>query len=189
VSATVLAAGPDVDAIGERILDAAVEEFRHHGLRRTSLDDVARRAGVARITVYRRFASKNGLLQATVLREAQQFPAELDSAMAGLDRLDDQVAEAFLLTIRAGERHPLLQGVLAVEPESFLPAVTTNGGPLLAAASGYLVDRLGIDPAAAEVLARIVQSFALTPASVIDLEDDDAVRTFAREHLTPLARS
>jgi AcrR family transcriptional regulator len=189
VSATSLAPSPDIDAIGERILDAAVEEFRQHGLRRTSLDDVARRAGVARITVYRRFASKNGLLQASVLREAQRFLADLDAAMAGLDRLDDQVAEAFLLTVRAGERHPLLQGMLAVEPESFLPAVTTNGGPLLTAASGHLVDRLGIDPAAAEVLVRIVQSFALTRTSVVDLEDDEAVRTFARERLTPLARS
>ena len=179
----------EVDEIGARILDAAAVEFQRHGLRRTNLDDVARRAGVARITVYRRFATKTGVLQATVLREAQRFLAELDAAMADIDDLDDQVAEAFLITIRAGERHPLLQGMLAVEPESLLPAVTTGAGPLLAAATAYLAARLALEPAVAEVLARVVQSFALTPTSVVDLADDDAVRAFARARLTPLLRS
>jgi len=185
----VLGQAIEVDEIGERILDAAAVEFHHHGVRRTNLDDVARRAGVARITVYRRFATKTGVLQATVLREAQRFLVELDAAMTDVDDVDDRVAEAFLITIRAGERHPLLQGMLAVEPESLLPALTTGAGRLLAAATAHLSDRLALDPVRAEVLVRVVQSFALTPASVVDLTDDDAVRAFARTHLGPLLRS
>ena len=176
------------DEFSERILDAAVEEFQRHGLRRTSLDDVARRAGVARITVYRRFSTKTGLLHATVLREAQRFLDELDRAIDAAADVDDKVAEAFVVTIRAGERHPLLQGMLAVEPQALLPAITTEGGLLLAAAREYLVDRLAIAPEAAEILTRVMQSFALTRPSVVDLSDDDALRTFARNHLTPLIR-
>ena len=42
----------------QAILDAAVVEFERHGLRRVALEDVARRAGVSRTTIYRRFSNK-----------------------------------------------------------------------------------------------------------------------------------
>ncbi len=190
---------PQVDELGDRILDAAFAEFERHGLRRTNLDEVARRAGVARITVYRRFATKTGLLHAVVLREAARFLDELDLAMAAVDAIDEKVSEAFVLTIRTAERHPLLQGMLAVEPETIVRAVTLDGGPLLVAATAYLADhiaegqRAGLlpdyDPApVAEVVARVVQSFALTRTSTVDLDDDEALRAFARHHLAPLLR-
>jgi DNA-binding phage protein len=43
---------PD-DAATEAILDAALVEFDRHGIRRVALEDVARRAGVSRTTIYR----------------------------------------------------------------------------------------------------------------------------------------
>ena len=49
--------GPDPSA--EAILDAAVVEFERHGLRRVALEVVARRAGVSRTTIYRRFSNKD----------------------------------------------------------------------------------------------------------------------------------
>ena len=48
-----------VDAATNAILDAAVVEFQQHGFRRVALDDVARRAGVSRTTIYRRFANRD----------------------------------------------------------------------------------------------------------------------------------
>ncbi|MUM33080.1 helix-turn-helix domain-containing protein, partial [Mycolicibacterium sp. CBMA 361] len=44
------------------ILDAALLEFEQHGFRRVALDDVARRAGVSRTTIYRRFANRDELV-------------------------------------------------------------------------------------------------------------------------------
>ena len=49
------------DASTEAILDAALVEFDRHGIRRVALDDVARRAGVSRTTIYRRFANRDDL--------------------------------------------------------------------------------------------------------------------------------
>ncbi|WP_406943970.1 helix-turn-helix domain-containing protein, partial [Klebsiella quasipneumoniae] len=43
---------PAADATAQ-ILDAALVEFERHGYRRVALDDVARRAGVSRTTIYR----------------------------------------------------------------------------------------------------------------------------------------
>jgi len=59
------------------ILDAAVDELRAYGLRRTSVDNVARRAGLSRATVYRRFENKNVLVQAALVRESARFFGEI----------------------------------------------------------------------------------------------------------------
>ena len=50
------------DSTTEAILDAALVEFERHGFRRVALDDVARRAGVSRTTIYRRFANRDELV-------------------------------------------------------------------------------------------------------------------------------
>ena len=60
---------PATDPSTEAILDAAVVEFERHGLRRVALEDVARRAGVSRTTIYRRFANKDELVAAVIERE------------------------------------------------------------------------------------------------------------------------
>jgi AcrR family transcriptional regulator len=53
----------------EVILDAALAEFERHGVRRVALDDVARRAGVSRTTIYRRFANRDDLMSAVIERD------------------------------------------------------------------------------------------------------------------------
>jgi len=53
----------DAAANRERVLSAAAEVFHEHGLS-AGLEDVARRAGVGVATVYRRFPSREALLEA-----------------------------------------------------------------------------------------------------------------------------
>ena len=60
---------PGADPAAAAILDAAVVEFERQGFRRVALDDVARRAGVSRMTIYRRFASRDELVSAVIDRE------------------------------------------------------------------------------------------------------------------------
>ena len=62
--------GPDPSTV--KILDAAVAEFEQHGIRRVALDDVARRAGVSRTTIYRRFANRDELVAAVVERAQRE---------------------------------------------------------------------------------------------------------------------
>lgn len=78
-----------------------------------------------------------------------------------------------------------------------LPALTVDGGPALVAMRDYLTRAFvrfqreaGIedpDPAtAAEIMVRIVMSFLLNPTSCVDLADDEAARSFARQYLAPM---
>ena len=52
----------------ERILDAAAELVWEEAFHTATMDDLARRAGVARATVFSRFGSKLGVLEALSLR-------------------------------------------------------------------------------------------------------------------------
>jgi AcrR family transcriptional regulator len=50
----------------ERILQATLELFRVHGIKKTTTNDIARKAGVSPATVYNHFGSKEDLVRATV---------------------------------------------------------------------------------------------------------------------------
>jgi AcrR family transcriptional regulator len=190
------ASQPD-DATTERILDAALAQFVDFGLRRTSVDDVAKRAGVSRVTVYRRFQNRDVLVGATLAREYQRFLTVLDPVVRALPTMRERIVEGFLVTLRHMQSHPLLGGLLRSEPETVLPALTVDGGPALVAMRDYLTRAFerfqqdaGIrdpDPApAAEIMVRIVMSFLLNPTSCVDLADDEAARSFARRYLAPM---
>jgi AcrR family transcriptional regulator len=184
------------DPFAERILDAAFDQFKTVGVRRSSIDDVARRAKVGRVTVFRRFESKDGLVRALLLREGQRLADEVDAAMAEIESVEDQIVEGFVRTLRAVQRHPLLTGMLAAEPETLLPLFTTDGAEALAVAREFLARhvriahrRTGIKGDAdqtAELLARIGISMLLTPATVLPLNDEKKAREFARRHLVPM---
>ncbi|MCU1355456.1 MAG: transcriptional regulator, TetR family, partial [Acidimicrobiales bacterium] len=91
-----------------RILDAARDEILTFGVRRTNVEDIARRAGVARITIYRRFPGKDELVRAVVLREGRRVFAEVDAVVAGFDDIEDQMVEGFAAILRIIRSHPLL---------------------------------------------------------------------------------
>src|ERR687885_463530 len=61
---------------GHRLLDAARACVLAGGGRRTTGTDVARRAGVSRMTLYRRFPDLEGILAALMTREFGRLVAE-----------------------------------------------------------------------------------------------------------------
>ncbi|MBZ6138259.1 TetR/AcrR family transcriptional regulator [Streptomyces olivaceus] len=193
---TVLKTGTE-DATARRILDAALEQFTVFGLRRSSVDDVAKRAGVSRVTVYRRFGNKEGLVEQTLLRENSRFFQRLDAAVAALPTMEERVVEGFVVALRHTRAHPLFGGLLRLEPEVVLPYLTVHGGSSLSATVDYLTGHLrraqkaegrpGDDPRpVAELMVRVAVSFLLNPASCIAMDDEDQARAFARRYLAPL---
>jgi AcrR family transcriptional regulator len=74
----------------ERVLAAALEVFGRHGFRKTSMEDVARSAGISRQGLYLQFASKEALFRAAVRQELDAALEDasrcLDRESAGLDR-------------------------------------------------------------------------------------------------------
>ena len=188
--------GPAADETSERILEAALSQFEAFGLRRSTIEDVARRLGIGRVTIYRRFPRKELLIEAVILRELRKFLAELERAVAPYATTDDRLVEGFAFTLGFLREHTLLNRLLSTEPESLLPFLTIEGGPLLGAARRFLAERLGQEveqgrlppldvEVAGEVLARLVLSYVLTPDSAARLETPEDARRFARRYLAP----
>jgi len=184
----------DADPTTERILDACYTELLTYGVRRLSIEDVARRAGIARITVYRRFANKPALVRAVILREGRRLLTDVDAAVAGVPAGPEQIVEGFVAVLRLVRTHPLLQRMLTTEPDLALPFVTTHAAPVVALARDYLAVRLRRvakgshlkvrDPQeVAELLVRLTLSFLLTPESCIPLHSDADARAFVRRHV------
>jgi AcrR family transcriptional regulator len=183
--------GAPPDATTTRILAAALEQFEEFGIRRTTIEDVARRARVSRVTIYRRFPGKEALVEAVVLGEAQRFFTELEHAVARLDSVEDRIVEAFVHTLAAAREQRLLNRLLRSEPEALLPHLTTDGGRVIAAGTAFLAAQMRAAGSevpkrevetVAEIVARLVLSYLLTPG----VETPREARALARRYLVPL---
>ncbi|SLJ09121.1 TetR family transcriptional regulator [Mycobacteroides abscessus subsp. abscessus] len=116
--------------------------------------EVARRCGLSLATLYRRFASKNDLIEAVALRQTRDFITGVDEVLARqVDRdagAEDQIVELFVAFLKGLRENQLVHRLLATEPELVLPSAV---------------------------------SMALTPQTVIPLGDDEQARRFARDHV------
>lgn len=178
-------------------MHAALAEFTEYGMRRVSVDDIAKRAGLHRVTVYKHFKNKDEVVRAAVLTWAQEFFARIAAAVDGNSR-EDVLVEGFVASVRRMREDPLVSRVLASEPEVLLPHVTVDGGGALAAVRDFFAAQLRaakpgrrgraeVDlDAVAELVARTGLSFVLTPQSHIATRTDDEVREFARKYLAPM---
>ena len=188
------------DAVGNRILDAALDLAAASGVQHLTMDAVARRARVGRMTVYRRFGDKQALVAALGAREGARCLAELDDAAPPDAPIAEQVAAGFATSLRLARQHPLLSRLARLEPESVLGALAGDGGALFGMARAYLAGRLresqragvlgDVDvEEAAELLVRLAFSFVLIPESVLPLDDEGRVRALAERMLAPILES
>jgi len=117
-----------VETGGDGLLDATRATVLDFGLRRTTLSEVAKRAGVSRMTVYRRHPDGAGLIRALMHRE---FGAVLTRALNDVsDRgtVGERLVAACVRTVELLVSHPLLLRLLEVDPELLLPYITGAPG-------------------------------------------------------------
>ncbi len=179
------------------MLDAALALAAASGLRHLTMDEIAARAGVGRMTVYRRFGDKDRLLEALAVREGRRCLAELDAVSDPSAPIPDQVADGLATSLRLAREHPLLNRLARVEPETVLAALTANGGALFAMSREFVATRLrdsqragvlgpvDVD-AAAEILVRLAFSFVLIQESALPVDDEEGVREIARDLVAPI---
>lgn len=161
------------DALGERILDAAIEAASIHGITRLSVADVAKRAGVSRPTLYKRYPSKDDLVGAAIMREAARVVEAVERAVDRVDRSEGPKAALIAgigTALRVLRDHPLLDRVIRTEPETLVPALTTDDGLILSAIrppiEAMIADRFArLDEVTsrrvADMLTRLLLSYAL----------------------------
>jgi AcrR family transcriptional regulator len=113
----------------DQILDAARATVLDFGVRRTTVSEVARRAGLSRMTVYRRYPDGASLMRALMTREFGDVlvRARAEAASAGATGRERLVG-ASLRTIELLMTHPLMLRLLELDPEMLLPYLTERIG-------------------------------------------------------------
>ena len=194
--------GPAAAETSERILAAAAQQVEDFGLRRFTIDDVARRLGLSRVTIYRYFPKRDRLVQAVLMRELHRFLEQVGAAIEPCQTLEEKLVEGVVFALGYLRRHRLLQRVLRTEPELLLPALTVRAGPVLTAGREFIAGFVRAESehgqlpltgqeieVVSELLARAVLSFLLTPDSALGMQTDKEVRAFAEHYLAPTLRA
>ena len=184
------------DRTSERIVEAALRQFELFGIAGSTIEQITRRAGLSRVTLYRRFPGKRHLIEAVVMRKMTGFLADLDREIAQYPDAGDKLTEGFVFVLGTLREDVLLSRLLDSEPETFVPYLTVQGAPVLAAAADFLAmhlahdlddDRTGAELlTVADLTVRLVVSFVLTPHTTVDLDDPQTARDYAQRYLAPI---
>ena len=161
------------------------------------MDDVARKAGVGRMTVYRRFAGKAALVDALAVRECRRCLAVVAAAIDPDAAVVDRIATMFVTVLRVIREHPLLERLARHEPEALLAELTRDNSLVFRLVREFLVQRVreaeaagelgGVDAeVAAELGLRLGASFVLMADSVLPLDDIAATHQTVRALLAPM---
>jgi TetR/AcrR family transcriptional repressor of uid operon len=190
--------GGDNDEVAARLLDAAHDQFCRMGIRRSTMEDVARRAGVSRITAYRRFATKDALVEHVVRREFRRYFDRFRIEITQAGTAADRVVLGFVGSLQAIRSNPLIGGLMDVEPDLLIPSMIADGGQTLSTVQRFVAGQLRREQAAgtisstvdvdlvAEVWVRLSASFLAIPSRVVDLDDTEQLRRIARDYLVPM---
>lgn len=181
------------DSATRQILDAALVEFERHGLRRVALDDVARRAGVSRTTIYRRFANRDELVGAVIERENAALFDDIANELKNAGPQSNYHVEAFTLSILRFRRHHVLNQMIGDEPALVMELLHTHYGAAIERMAAALkvifpagfADRA---PQAVNDLADTILRYAamvLLLPSVEPLDTAEDIRAFATRHFLP----
>ncbi|HET9500223.1 MAG TPA: TetR/AcrR family transcriptional regulator [Marmoricola sp.] len=105
-------------------LDAARDAILAVGWSRTTLTDIARRAGVSRMSIYRRWPDMGALVADLMTRE---WSALLYVAASGGDELD-RIIDSVLGTVAAIRDNELFHRILELDPDVVLPYLLERSG-------------------------------------------------------------
>jgi AcrR family transcriptional regulator len=133
------------------LLDAAMECVLARGVRRTTLSDIARTAGVSRMTLYRRFPDVRGMLSALITREFGKILDEANRIALPEPTARGQLVVAAVHTIRGLAANPLMHAVIERDAEMLLP---------------YIMERIGTSQRMTEEFLRVQLSAGQRDGSI-----------------------
>lgn len=183
------------------LIEAGLAEFSLRGFAATRLDDVAKRAGVAKGTIYRYFADKEALFLAAVQSRAIPVLGELDGFVEAFHGSTRDLLHLLLRTVYArlvDTDLKVLMRIIIAEGQNF-PGLTavyhreviSRGQALLARIVARGVSRGEITPSPVSDLPIVIMAPAIMSAiwkMTFDVHEPIATDRFIEAHFTLLDR-
>ena len=143
------------------VLDAALELFLENGYQGTSMEAVARAAGVTKPVVYACFDSKDELFRSLLAREETRILGEIQAAFEGIDLSDPETTliEGFTGFLRA----------VASSPDVYRLIFLGEGGGNMAVAKRIQAGR----QAQVEALSALTRGWVLSRGDLSEAEAED----------------
>ncbi len=192
-------------ATADRILDGAERVLSRKGVRGTSMEDIARAAGVTRMTVYRYYGSRDVLLRAFIERVLSRFQTELGKRaleVAGKLPPDQNPAfeiifESMRYTICEFTCSPIAESLIENDPELILPYLSIRAdfviGHVVAAQSPIFdrwIEEGWIAPLPSDWLVdwlgRLAMSLRYQPSPSFDARDPATLRRILEAFVWPV---
>jgi AcrR family transcriptional regulator len=175
----------------DTVLDAARDCVLAVGVRRTTLTDVARRAGVSRMTIYRRWPDVQSLVADLMTREWTGVVAGVAPPGDGRP-VRPQAVAALVAGVAALRAHPLFHKIIEVDPDVLLPYILERRGTsqdsVLRALEGTLraghrdgTVRAGHPARQARAVLLVLQSFAMSGHIMADDDPTLSAAAFDEE--------
>ncbi|MER7235622.1 TetR/AcrR family transcriptional regulator [Streptomyces olivaceus] len=188
----------------DTVLDAVRDCVLAVGVRRTTMTDVARRAGVSRMTLYRRWPDVRSLVGDLMTREWIAVATGAVPEARPDTGTRPRIVDGMVAGVEAFRAHPLFRKIVDVDPELLLPYVLDRRGASQEALLDLLADALREGHADGSVrrahpqrqarsLLLVVQSHALSLRTMTDEDDTELtsaallaeLRTILERILTP----
>ncbi len=115
------------DDARERILVAAERCIDRHGIRKTTMDDIASEVGLSRPSVYRYFADRDDLLIELISRHGRALIERARKSVSRQTSLPDQIVESLLYVADYGRRDPLTRYSIDTDDSSLGRRMITSG--------------------------------------------------------------
>lgn len=98
---------------------AAERCIERYGIRKTTMDDIAREAGISRPSIYRFFADREELLVALTEEHSRMLTAKAHRFLARQPTFEDALVEGLLYIADHGNRDPFTRYLVAPDEDGF----------------------------------------------------------------------
>jgi AcrR family transcriptional regulator len=175
------------------LMDAVRRCVVRWGLRKTTLEDIAREAGVGRATVYRAFpGGKERLADAVLCHEVVRLFEQCDAALSAAATLDTLVVTGVSAALGVMTEDEVVRSILTHEPELVLPRFAFHqldrfldvAAALCRPHLSRFLPEAAVRPAS-DLLARLVLSFGFRPPDWFDARDPDAIHRLVHTYALP----
>ena len=186
--------GADPDAVRASIVESAIACFDAVGIAKTTMDDIASRAGVSRPTLYRFFADRDALILAVIVSRSQALLARARKRFDQYTNFAELLVEGLVWLVDKGRRDPYVRMFVSPTQMDLANRVLGTGdGATLATAElwrpylqkaideGAVAPSLDVDEAC-----RWLMHVQLILVGRVDLEaDPDELRGMLRSFVLP----
>ena len=104
----------------QRILDATIDCVKTWGVEKTSLNDIAKRAGVTRPTVYNYYGNRTAVIRAALINSGHHFAERIIAHVQAWPDAADRLVEAIVFALEELPKEPYLAVITRADLSSYI---------------------------------------------------------------------